>query len=178
MEELLEEIRLAIGHKLYYLALFATITIPDICSALESEDYKTSGREYRKWFDQYIAKINPHKYGINGTLTSNHLYKIRCSLLHQGMSGDKTDYARMLFLEPGTPGYESLQSIHCCIVGNKTENQSLLVNIIEFCNDMSIGAKEWLKDNKNSEIYKRNYNNMIRRHPNGISPVFGTSVIG
>jgi len=42
MEDLIRQIRAASAAGLYYLALFAALAIPDICSALETENGKAT----------------------------------------------------------------------------------------------------------------------------------------
>ena len=155
-----------------------TVAIPDICSALESQNNNSDPKKYQNWFNKYITKLAPNKYGSNGQLKAGHLWSIRCSLFHQGATSDKKDYARLLFLEPGTSGYKSLKSLHCCIVGAETENKSLLINIGQFCNDMIKGAEQWMDEKKNDEVYKQNIDKLIKRYPKGIAPVIGAPVIG
>ena len=89
MEEILDQIKGAISCKLYYSALFMTIAIPDICSALQSQNNDSDRKKYKNWFNKYIAKSRPNKYGAPGQLTADHLWNIRCSLFHQGITGAK-----------------------------------------------------------------------------------------
>ena len=86
------------------------------------------------------------------------------------------DYKRILFVEP--PNLHGIGSIHVCIVGANTEEKSLLINVEKFCDDIIQSANEWLRKNEDSDIYKKNYQNLIKRHPNGLKPVLGCSVIG
>ena len=174
MEEFLNQIKGAISCKLYYPALFMTVAIPDICSALQSQNNDSDSKKYKEWFNKYITKLQSNKYGESGQLKADHLWNIRCSLFHQGVTSDKKDYKRMLFIEPGNPTY----SIHCCVVGANTDEKSLLIDIVQFCDDMIKGAEQWLKDKKGDQFYKQNYDKLIKRYPKGIVPVFGTPVIG
>jgi hypothetical protein len=178
MEEIFNQIRSAISCKLYYSALFMAVTIPDICSALQSENNKTTGSKYENWFNKYIPKLAPNKYGIDGQLKAEDLYKIRCSLLHQGQTNNQKDYKRLLFIEPDTGAYKSLNSIHCCIVGNDSAEKSLLIDVVKFCEDIIKGGEEWLKEMENDDNYKINSEKLIKRYPNGISPIVGTPIIG
>jgi len=178
MKEMLNQIKGAITCKLYYSALFMTVAIPDICSALQSGNNKTTGEKYKKWFNEYIPKFAPNKYGVSGQLKAEDLYLIRCSLLHQGKTSNQKEYKRLLFIEPETAAYKGLNSIHCCIVGNKSLDKSLLIDIVRFCDDMIKGAEEWLEEMKNDENYKNNSIRLIKRHPNGIAPMIGMSIIG
>ncbi|MBS1520491.1 MAG: hypothetical protein JST50_05815 [Bacteroidetes bacterium] len=178
MEEIFNQIRNAISCKLYYSALFMTVTIPDICSALQSENNKTTRDKYKNWFNKYIPKLAPNKYGMKGQLKDEDLYLIRCSLLHQGQTNNQKDYKRLLFIEPDTTAYKGLNSIHCCVIGSDSPEKSLLIDIVKFCDDMIKGGEEWLKEMENDTYYKINADKLIRRHSNGISPIIGAPVIG
>ncbi len=42
MEDLLDQVELGINSKLYYLSLFVSLTIPDLCGALTTFDGKSN----------------------------------------------------------------------------------------------------------------------------------------
>ena len=42
MEELINQIKIALDNNLYYLSLQATLSLPDICASLQSKDGKTT----------------------------------------------------------------------------------------------------------------------------------------
>jgi hypothetical protein len=177
MKELLNQIQEGLKQNLYFLSLFSALTIPDICSAMESEDGLTNGNRYKKWFNEYVVKREPEKYGDDKNFTAADCWNFRCAILHQGRSNhERLDYKRILFIEP--PNLHGIESIHACIVGANTEEKSLLINVEKFCSDIIESANEWLKQNENSAIYKKNYQNLIKRYPNGIKPILGCSVIG
>jgi len=178
MEEIFKQIKDAIACKLYYSALFMTVAIPDICSALQSENNKTTGRKYKNWFNKYIPKLSPNKYGASGQLTADDLYLIRCSLLHQGQTSNQNEYKRLLFIEPEAVAYKSLSSFHCCIVGSGSPEQSLLVDIVKLCDDIIKATETWLIDMQDNPYYKTNASRLIRRHPDGIAPILGAAIIG
>ncbi|MFA5084196.1 MAG: hypothetical protein WC475_02335 [Candidatus Paceibacterota bacterium] len=177
MKDFLTQIKIGLEQNLYFLSLFAALTIPDICSAMESEDGLTTGNKYKNWFDKYMVKNEPEKYGTGKNFTSDDCWNFRCAILHQGRSNhEKSDYKRILFIEP--PNLHGIGSIHACIVGAYTEEKSLLINVEKFCFDIIKSANEWMRENENSDIYKKNYQNLIKRYPKGIKPVLGCSVIG
>ena len=82
MRELIEQVQAALDAELYYLSLFASLAIPDICGAMSAQDGKANSRRYKHWFDQYMA----HKYVVKGEprFTSDDCYYLRCACLHQG----------------------------------------------------------------------------------------------
>ncbi len=175
MELLLAQIEKGLDARLYYLSLFVSLCIPDICGALESEDGQATGKQYKAWIDQYLVKARPDKYGVR--LSPDHIYQFRCALLHHGRTKhDNAEYKRILFFEPGA--VTGIHGVHCCIVGASTEDKSLMIDLRQFCTDIIAGAKTWLADNRENRLFLTNYEKIIKRHPNGVSPVFGCSVIG
>jgi len=46
MRDLLNQIQSAIETKAYYLALYTSLTIPDICGAMQSDDGKATKEKY------------------------------------------------------------------------------------------------------------------------------------
>ena len=55
MRDLLDQIENALNFGLYYIALIASLSIPDICGAIESTDGKATRKKYQEWFDKYVA---------------------------------------------------------------------------------------------------------------------------
>ncbi|HII4449559.1 TPA: hypothetical protein ACY4RW_001459 [Clostridium perfringens] len=167
MEDFLKEIELALKHKLYFIALSSTLTLPDICGALGSENNKASGEKYKEWYDKYAFNK------CSARLDGHSCYKFRCSLLHQGSTIDsseknKSNFSRVLFLEPNGP-----LTMHDNIMCG-----ALNLDINKFCFGMIEAVRIWYKQVKDSEVFKQNYPNMIKRYQNGLSPfISGITVI-
>ena len=180
MEDIIEEIRKVLKAELYLSSLFLAFAIPDICSAVESENYQTDSTKYKKWFDKYLIPINPNKYGANGQLKSEQLWIFRCKLFHQGASSekDKTGFLRLLFADPKADNFKSIKSLHCVAIGDNRDERSLLINIQQFCYDLILAYEDWLKEKENTNAFQVNHLRIVRRYPNGISPIFGTPTIG
>jgi hypothetical protein len=176
MELLLEQIEKGLNANLYYLSLFVALCIPDICGALESQNGKANSDKYIKWIKDYLIQARPDKYGDQ--LSAEHIYYFRCAILHQGRTKHDPgiNCKRILFIEPGIK--TGIDSIHCCVVGEKSQDKSLLINLHQFCTDIIKGAKIWLKNNAHNKNYLTNYEKLIKRYPNGVSPVFGCPIIG
>jgi hypothetical protein len=154
MKDIIKQIKIANENKLYYLALWTTLTLPDICAALESEDGKTKKDKYIKWVNKYLTP----KY--NGNLDGETCYYFRCSILHQGYTNhEKNRYSKIIFLEPNNS-----YKFH-----NNIINDVLNIDIEIFCNDVCESVEEWLEKNKNNEIVKKNLEKMIKRHPHGLT---------
>ena len=175
MESILKQIKQGLEHKLYYLSLFITLCIPDICGALESEKGEANREKLKNWINNNLVPYRPDKYGER--FTSDHIYQFRCAMLHQGRTKHvSSEYLRILFFEPGIE--TGIHGLHCCIVGSDSRFKSLLIDIDQFCNDMIESAKVWINKNKMNKNYLENYKKLIRRYPNGVKPVIGYPVIG
>ena len=150
---------------LYYLSLFVTLSMPDICGAIESKNGEASGKKYEDWFNQYVAP----KY--NGVLSGADCYMFRCSLLHQGRSQHpKGNYSRIFFIEP---------SATTNIFHNNIMNNALNIDVRIFCRDIIDGVSQWLLEVQGTESYKTNYDKFMRRYPNGLKPyIVGVPVVG
>ena len=163
LEYLLSDIEKALNNKLYFIALQSTLTIPDICSALESDNGKTDGKSYAKWYDKNVKKENDY-------MTGDDCYFYRCSCIHQGVScNPKMNYTRVLFLYPNT---------HHTFHNNKL-NDVLNIDLIIFCQQMIMACKRWLNINTDNPVVNKNYEKIMKVYPNGIQPyLVGVTVIG
>jgi len=164
MRDLLGQIKVALDINLYYCALFVSLSLPDICGAMESADGVATGDKYKKWVDDYVA----HKY--SGLITGEDCYFFRCSLLHQGISHHpKSCYSRVIFVEP----LATTNILHCNILGD-----ALNIDVRIFCRDILEGAEQWLERVENTEVFLKNYDKFMRRYPNGLRPyIIGVPVI-
>lgn len=164
MIDLLNQIEEAIKKNLYYIALLSSLTIPDICGALESDDGKASKEKYIVWFEKYLDPI--YSKGHEEFISGEDCYYLRCSILHQGrMSHKKSKYDRIMFLEP------SDFIVHNIVI--KGEKESVLViDVIQFCFDVMKALRQWLDKVKETENYKNNSNLFMKRYTNGFPPYF------
>lgn len=164
MRDLLDQIEQALRGNLYYVALFPTLAIPDMCAALESEDGIATRERYIAWFDEWVAG----RYA--GMLDGGDCYFFRCSLLHQGSSQNaRSSYSRVLFIEPGA----STNVLHCNVI-----NDALNIDVRIFCMDMVAAAREWLNRVEGTVVFQRNYPRFMQRYPNGLAPyIRGVPVI-
>ena len=164
MEDLLQQIEEGLKHNQYYLSLFVALTIPDICGAHGSEDGKATGQRFKNWFNKYVAP----KY--SGFLDGDTCYLFRCSLLHQGLTNHiNSRYSRILFIEPRTTSN---------ILHNNIMQDALNIDVNIFCQDIIASAREWLKEVKDTDQFKINFEKFVKRHPTGLAPyIKGVPVI-
>lgn len=152
----LDQIQSGIEHNLYYLSLFTSLAIPDMCGALITPSGKSSPCEYMKWFDSNVAK--PKEY----QLTGENCYNFRCSMLHQGTTQyGKGSFSRILFVEPQTTS----NIFHNNIIGD-----ALNIDVKRFCNDIIEVASKWFNQIQDDNNFQKNYDKFIRRYANGLPP--------
>jgi len=165
MQDLLKQIKTGLDHNLYYLSLFTSLAIPDICGALTTTNGVATKDKYIEWFNINVGK--PKQY----FLTGEDCYYFRCSMIHQGrMQHVNSSFQRILFVEPRS----TINTFH-----NNIILKSLNIDLVIFCNDIVESCTKWLETIKNDLNFIRNYDLFVRRYPNGIRPfIEGVPVIG
>lgn len=165
LEDLLSQIDAAAATRLYFIALSAALTIPDIAGALSARNGLTTGRRYRAWFARWAQPFFPPA-GPPGhetpTLTAARCYWFRCSLLHQARTEHPdADISRILFIE-GDGNLFHLNVIH----------DVLNLDVRIFCNSMTQAARNWRASPAGkTALVAANLHRMIRRYPGGWPPV-------
>lgn len=156
MENLLTEIEKCIEIGLYQTALGMTLSIPDICAALESNNGEASGDKYRKWFDTYVTE----EVGIS----SDDCYYFRCSFLHQRSTfHKKSSYSRIVFAEPTSSNtFHSIDLMGTFVIDLKT-----------FCYEIINAARRWLDAVENDPNFIKNKINSFKKQDNGLLPLVG-----
>lgn len=143
MQILIYELKKATENNLWFLAINIALTVPDICSALESENGQTDGDKYRNWVNKYLV----HKY--NGFITGDDIWKLRCASLHQGkFNHDNPRFNKVIFQVPfnGNSG-----GMHNNIIGG-----TLQLNAMIFVTDIINSYEEWLINNKENSFIQTN----------------------
>ena len=87
VQRLVDDIRAALDNDLYFVALSTALTLPDICGKAAYPRLSTTNR-YKKWYNKEIGRYekNPHQASKEEMpyLSSEVIYSLRCSLLHEG----------------------------------------------------------------------------------------------
>ena len=158
MLKIIESVISSLEKRNYYAALFVSLTLPDICSALENG--KTSGSKYASWFNTHLSQYN-------GYLSGNDCYALRCALLHQGKD-DITDQKMQEVLEH----YVFLTSgAHCnlikdCIIDDEKVS-FLQLNVQKFCEDICKAVEKWLDSVANNKKIRERLEHTIDIHEPG-----------
>lgn len=166
MEELINQIRLALRNRLYLVALQSLLTLPDICSALSSKDGFSDKHRYIEWYDNNIKE--------NQNLSGRDCYYFRCGMLHQGRAEhEQIDFKRIIFLEPNSDFKLSGNTF------NSNGEKALNIDLELFCNEILNSVLNWWNLSKDNNLVMNNYEKMIKCYSNGIPPfIVGISVIG
>lgn len=155
MEAILNEVDRALRAKLYYVAIAMTLTIPDICAALESQNGETSGPKYKAWYNANMAARYPN-------ITDVDIWSLRCGVLHQGRYGHpKMQYERILFTVPNAQNN---------VFHNNIINDALNLDVILFCRDVVDCARIWFGGKQNDLVTQNNLANLVRLRPQGLAP--------
>lgn len=165
MEVLLSQIKTAIDNNLYFLALNATLSLPDMCGALSSKDGQAHANQYITWYNKYA------KDKCCSNLDGFHCYKFRCASVHQGSTQhENLGYSRVLFIEPSAS--------RGLVMHNNLMNDALNIDLKLFCYGMIDAVTKWLSEVKDDPIFISNYSKFMKRYPTGLSPyISGVSVI-
>src|SRR6267154_323178 len=133
MNTILEEIEKALQSQLFYLAVASALSLPDVCSALESPNGTTSGAQYKAWYSAWLG----HKYP---NITPDDIYSLRCGVVHQGRFGHpRMQYSRVLFAIPN-PGR--------IVFHNNIVDDALNLDAPMFCRDVLESALTWYEAKK------------------------------
>jgi hypothetical protein len=163
LELILQDIGKAIDAKLPYLAIAVSLSIPDICAAMECEPGKiwVNKVKYEAWCDANLIPKFTH-------ITAQDCYRMRCGVIHQGNFGRSDDrYDRIAFTVPGM-GVSMMETIFKDNGGVKETILSL--DAKTFCQIMNDCAKAWEISKKSDANVTINMNNLIRFRPEGFPP--------
>ena len=83
--------------KAFWCLLHVTVSLPDVCAALESPAGNATPQRYKNWCAKYFAQP-----ALNG----KERYKIRCKVLHQGRARPSSPgrYTMFAFGQPHSSG--------------------------------------------------------------------------
>ena len=97
---LVEQINMSLKNNCYMTAIVTAITLPDICGKAKYPKLKSKQR-YVKWYNEYIGEYekNPFQSDDMPYLNGEIVWKLRCSLLHEGNANLKKEDTGIDFFE-------------------------------------------------------------------------------
>ncbi len=144
--ELLRQIEHCLNQGLYYVAVLASLAIPDIAGAIDSKKGVATDKTYSDWFNKYVKP----RYTGNLTLTGAQCYRLRCSMLHQGKT--KHDNGKVKVAFTNFPQSNSVVNPFLFL----HNDLGLLVEPRAFCNYMIYAAYDWLEVVHDGDCFKTN----------------------
>lgn len=163
LEFILGDVERALGAELYYLALTLSLTLPDICAALESDNGEATGPRYKRWYNTYLAPRYPN-------LTDVDCYSLRNGIVHQGRLGhpkSQYDYVAFTFVKQA----------NVAVFHGNIAIDVLQLDVRIFCNDICSAVREWFNSAKENPNVKSNLPRVVRYRPNGIEGRFNVACI-
>lgn len=136
MNELISAIKQDLNDRNWFAALFLTLTLPDICGAMESPT-DANGKRYKRWYENYLAESYQR-------FSAEDCWRLRNSCLHECSDRDaRMAFMRVHFVEPNEN-----KNI---IIHNNILNNVLQFQIDKFCNDFCNAAEKWLENIRNNQ---------------------------
>lgn len=171
LEELLEQIELALQSGLYMIALQSTLTLPDICGALEYPNQGV-GKRYKAWYTYYYKEYVLGVELMEPCLTADECYLFRCSFVHQASNkNEKLKFDKIVFFDP-TCG----SSVHN-VTGINGDEKILFISLETFCKSMVHSVRLWLNTALKKRLIKTEYDKLPKYHQEGIPPFFNNQPV-
>ena len=161
------EIRAALDAGLYYAAVSMTLSVPDICSALETNaGHSRFGKiepRYKAWCKQYMEPRF-------GSFDADDCWALRGGVIHNAMLSKhpKNTRGRLLLMPPN----DSQNIVHELVVRNCGDppESGLQLYIPQFCEMMIEVATEWYEAEADNPIVQQNLPDLVRYRPEGMAP--------
>lgn len=141
IQRIIDEINIALENQLYLLALSAALTLPDVCGKAEYPNDRTTAR-YKKWYSNYVK---------DGNIPEEQVYKLRCSLLHEGNTDvEIKDNTRFILM---TNQFTQSLGIDFCFNEDVTHadgshEKEIKVYVGYLCTAICKAAQKYYRDNK------------------------------
>lgn len=158
MQDIVDSIRNALLQKNWYAALFVTLTLPDICVALEYG--KTSREKYSEWFEGNLPQYK-------GFLSGDDCYALRCATLHEGKDNISQQRIRDVldhFIFSISSNHKNL--FKDIVINSGSKESFLQLNVARFCTEMCDAVSQWIVSMQNNKnITNRVNESIVIREP-------------
>ena len=150
---LLSEVDAAVKGGAWVLALMGLVAVPDICSALQSENAWATKDKYLAWFKKYLSHEYPN-------VDAEEFYQVRNSMLHTGNT-KAVGYDRVIFPAPSGNLYD-----------RNVLNEALQLDMPTLSQRMTRAVLQWRTGEGDTEVTRRNEARMVQWYPDGLAPYF------
>ena len=164
---ILKEIQSALEAELYYAAVSISLSLPDICSALEIQyghsRFSKVERRYTAWCNQYLES----KFS---SLKAADIWALRGGLIHNAMLSKhpKNERGRILLMPPN-PQQIVIHEMEVCDGAPEGEH-GVQVYLPFFCENMIAAVTEWWEAKRQDPLVQRNLPDLVRYRPDGLAP--------
>jgi len=143
------ELQNALKGKAYYAAILLALTLPDVCSALESANGASTPETYKNWYEKWLGPQYP-------TVTGADIYFLRCSVAHQAAFNHPAMQVKKVYftLPTGLLIYDQNEDEH-----------GLQLDLIRFCKSMAEAVDRWYSAKGNTPEVEKNIKRMFRFLP-------------
>ncbi|MFB6419508.1 glutamine--tRNA ligase/YqeY domain fusion protein [Bradyrhizobium tunisiense] len=160
LASVLSDVQRAISVGLYYPALLAALTLPEICVGLtlDAKDFVKKSH-YVDFVNRYTT---PSSLGTDG----ENCYHLRGGLVHRGnLAGHPyVGCTHVIFVSPQARATMHALSL---VVGEK---QAAMFDLVLFCNEMITAVQRWYEKHHADAKVEANMKNLIRFCPDGLAP--------
>jgi hypothetical protein len=169
VDDLVQQMRLALAAGAYMPSLMVALTIPDICGAVSSDNGRSSGAKYKSWLTEWVRLVEHPAIDTSlGPDEAELIYGFRCSLLHQGSAHPHGGGPPIAFIEPA-PGASQLHNLST-VVGDST---IFWLSVPAFVEAIAAGVDRWWAAVGTTATVSRNMERYARRRPEGLPPHAG-----
>jgi hypothetical protein len=162
LDPILNDIDRLFGVGFYYASIALSLSIPDICSSLETrpddELRRKVEKRYKAWCETYLQ----HRFS---TFTAKDCWALRGGVLHNGKLHGHTQlgYERVLFMPPHAG------VCHEMVAKNNRAGpeHTLTLDLGRFLHHMVEAAKDWHAAKGNDPIVQENIGGLVRTRPEG-----------
>lgn len=173
-----QSIEESLTSKNYFAALIMALTLPDICCSIESENRRTRGTKYAKWFKKYVgyhyvSQTNPVQKGTV-FLSGEECYALRCAYLHKGINDIE---AEDIVKNYGNSS-KRIEFMAETQLDQNIINGILILKLELFCQRIIEGVRLWLAKNKYNPSINLRMLEIPQIHTAGLSLMSGVFIDG
>ena len=150
INQLITEIKAALEHGLFLVALNSALTLPDVCGKVAYPEVQGKKAKYVKWFDEHIGRYErfPDDGDDDGMpyMSGEIVYALRCSLTHEGNPSIRlSEHNLTSFKLLRTQDYMYGGSSGCSEGGG---DRTIEIAIWNLCFKICVTAKRYYEDNR------------------------------
>jgi hypothetical protein len=131
----------AVNSENWYAAMTLSLTLPDICGAIDKPGKYNSRERYSEWFDRFLGgeySMTKPDGSRNYFMTGGDCYALRCAFLHEGSADVSKKRAENIVKDTFILHHSKVVALHKIRQGGK-----LLIDMKVFCFDIISGVTKW-----------------------------------